>query len=70
MVENNVPVNQNINIIGQEGFSPSITVKTNTSTEYILTITNKDGSFDTPNLYPNLANMEGLVLDGGDVSQM
>ena len=35
---------------GEDGFSPTITVKTNTSTEYILTITTKDGSYDTPNL--------------------
>ena len=35
---------------GEDGFSPKITVKTNTATEYILTITTKDGSFDTPNL--------------------
>ena len=36
---------------GEEGFSPTITVNTNTSTEYKLAITNKDGSFITPNLY-------------------
>lgn len=33
-----------------DGFSPTITVKEDTSTSYILTITTKDGSFDTPNL--------------------
>lgn len=37
-------------IDGQDGFSPTITVKTQTGTEYVLTITNKDGSYDTPNL--------------------
>lgn len=31
-------------------FTPSIRVKTNTRDTYILTIINKDGSFDTPNL--------------------
>lgn len=35
---------------GEDGFSPTITEKTNTETEYVLTVTNKDGSYDTPNL--------------------
>lgn len=35
---------------GTDGFSPTIVVKTSTSTEYILTITDKNGSYDTPNL--------------------
>ena len=35
---------------GADGFSPTIVVKTSTSTEYILTITDKNGSYDTPNL--------------------
>ena len=35
---------------GDDGFSPTITVKSSTSTEYILTITDKNGSYDTPNL--------------------
>lgn len=35
---------------GADGFSPTITVKTNTDTEYVLTITTAEGSFDTPNL--------------------
>lgn len=35
---------------GDEGFSPSIAVKTSTSDEYVLTVTNEDGSYDTPNL--------------------
>lgn len=35
---------------GQDGFSPTIVVKTDTDTEYVLTITDKNGSFDTPNL--------------------
>lgn len=35
---------------GDEGYSPTITVKTSTSTEYVLTVTNEEGSFDTPNL--------------------
>lgn len=35
---------------GDDGFSPTIVVKSSTSTEYILTITDKNGSYDTPNL--------------------
>lgn len=44
------PVNQGINIIGKEGFSPAIVEKINSDDEYILTITDKNGSYDTPNL--------------------
>lgn len=35
---------------GADGVSPQITVKTNTATEYVLTVTTAAGSFDTPNL--------------------
>jgi hypothetical protein len=35
---------------GDDGFSPKIEVKTDTSTTYILTITTADSSYDTPNL--------------------
>lgn len=35
---------------GADGISPTITVKTSSSSEYVLTITDKNGSFDTPNL--------------------
>ena len=35
---------------GDEGFSPSIVEKTNTEDEYVLTVTDVNGSFDTPNL--------------------
>ena len=35
---------------GADGFSPTITVKASTGDTYILTITTKDGEFDTPNL--------------------
>lgn len=61
--------------VGPEGFSPSISVKTNTDKAYILTITNKEGSFNTPNLYgeleklnadltnlPNPAYLNGVIL--------
>lgn len=39
--------------IGDDGFSPTITEKINTDTEYILKVTNKEGSFETPNLKQN-----------------
>lgn len=35
---------------GTDGVSPTITVKTSSSSEYVLTITDKNGSYDTPNL--------------------
>lgn len=35
---------------GADGYSPTITVKTSTSDSYVLTITDKNGSYDTPNL--------------------
>lgn len=35
---------------GEAGFSPTITVKKSTATQYILTVTDADGSYDTPNL--------------------
>lgn len=35
---------------GEDGYSPSITVKESTDTSYVLTITDATGSFDTPNL--------------------
>lgn len=35
---------------GTDGFSPQVTVKIDTATEYVLTVTTAAGSFDTPNL--------------------
>ena len=35
---------------GADGFSPTVTVKTSTSDTYVLTITDTNGSYDTPNL--------------------
>lgn len=35
---------------GEQGYSPKIEVKKDTDSEYILTITNQDESYDTPNL--------------------
>lgn len=61
--------------VGPEGFSPSISVKTNTDKAYVLTVVNKEGTFDTPNLYgeteklnadlsniPNPAYINGVSL--------
>lgn len=39
--------------VGDDGFSPTITEKINTDAEYILEVTNKEGSFETPNLKQN-----------------
>lgn len=36
--------------IGEDGYSPEITVKTSTATSYILHIKTEDSEFDTPNL--------------------
>lgn len=35
---------------GTNGFSPTVVVKTSTSSDYVLTITDVNGSYDTPNL--------------------
>lgn len=43
--------------VGPEGFSPSISVKTSTDKAYILTVVNKEGTFDTPNLYGELEKL-------------
>ena len=43
--------------VGPEGFSPSISVKTNTDKAYILTVVNKEGNFDTPNLYGDIEKL-------------
>lgn len=61
--------------VGPEGFSPSISVKTSTDKAYVLTVVNKEGNFDTPNLYgdteklnadlsniPNPAYINGVTL--------
>ena len=50
---------------GESGFSPTITEKINTDNEYVLTITNKNGSFNTPNLKPNIPNIIELIYPIG-----
>ena len=47
---------------GADGISSEISVKTNTETEYVLTIRDKNGSFDTPNL-------KGKDSEGGIVNE-
>lgn len=47
-------------IDGKDGFSPTITVSKDTPTEYILKVTNKDGSYLTPNLYPDLEGLQDI----------
>lgn len=48
---------------GEQGFSPLISVKTQTANEYVLTVQNEDGSFDTPNLRGNaIANNGGTYI--------
>ena len=55
---------------GADGYSPTITVKTSTASTYILTITDADGSYDTPNLKgggggggaSTLSELEDVVL--------
>lgn len=46
----------------EEMVSPDVEVKSNTPEEYILTITDKDGSFDTPNLKPGMGSGTGDML--------
>lgn len=47
---------------GADGISSEISVKTSTETEYVLTIKDKNGSFDTPNL-------KGKDSEGGIVNE-
>jgi hypothetical protein len=55
---------------GKDGFSPTIRVHTDTPTEYILEITNYDGSYLTPNLYPDLEGLQDVeALVAGKVDE-
>lgn len=44
---------------GEQGFSPIISVKTETASEYVLHIENENASFDTPNLRGNAISSQG-----------
>ena len=46
---------------GKDGFSPTITVHKDTKTEYVLKVTNKDGSYLTPNLYPDIEGLQDVA---------
>lgn len=50
-----------------DGISPSITVKTSTDDTYILTITDENGSFDTPNLKGSGSGSASALSDLTDV---
>ena len=55
---------------GEQGFSPLISVKTQTASEYVLTVQNEDGSFDTPNLRGNaIANTGGTYIRYNPVTE-
>ena len=55
---------------GEQGFSPLISVKTQTANEYVLTVQNEDGSFDTPNLRGNaIANNGGTYIRYNPVTE-
>ena len=55
---------------GKDGFSPTITVHKDTKTEYILKVTNKDGSYLTPNLYPDIEGLQDVAaLVAGKVDE-
>ncbi len=48
---------------GDKGFSPYIDIKTNTPTEFIMTVHNEEESFDTPNLIPTAIGEKVTELD-------
>lgn len=52
---------------GTDGFSPEVTVKASTDSTYILTITTKDGSYDTPNLKGGGSGGSSSMADLEDV---
>lgn len=55
---------------GKDGFSPTIEVHTNTKTEYVLKITDINGSYLTPNLYPDIEGLQDITtLVAGKVDE-
>ena len=46
---------------GRDGISPTISVYENTPTKYVLEITDVNGSYLTPNLYPDVKNLEDIA---------
>ena len=53
---------------GSDGVSPTITVKTDTSTEYVLTISAAGTTFDTPNLKGSGGSGASTLADLTDVA--
>ena len=49
---------------GADGYSPTISVKTSTDSEYVLTITDKNGSVDTPNLKGQNGKVVSISVNG------
>jgi hypothetical protein len=55
---------------GKDGFSPTITVVKDTKTEYVLKVTNADGSYLTPNLIPDVEGLQDVeTLVAGKVDK-
>ena len=48
---------------GENGYSPYIDIKSNTPTEFIMTIHNETESFDTPNLIPTAIGEKVTEMD-------
>jgi len=48
---------------GDDGFSPTIEVKESTPDRYVLTITDDEGSYDTPNLKGSGGGMNVRVIE-------
>lgn len=48
-------------IDGKDGFSPIIEIHENTPTKYILKITDVNGSYLTPNLFPDVKELEDVA---------
>ena len=55
---------------GKDGFSPTITVDKDTKTEYVLKITDINGSYLTPNLIPDIEGLQDIeALVAGKVDE-
>lgn len=54
---------------GEQGYSPYIEIKSDTPTEFIMTIHNENESFDTPNLIPQSIGNKVAELDA-DMSEL
>lgn len=50
-------------VVYRDGFSPTITVEEDTEDTYILKVTNKDGSYSTPNLLKTIQSISLASID-------